>query len=540
MNLTLGEIAAACGGKLVLQGDKASVNSCVSSVDVDSRKVEAGGVFIATVGEQVDGHRFIVPVFAQGGILAVTQKTPEQVETEHGCKASEWGSYVLVEDTLQALKEIGEAYRKKLHTKIVGLTGSSGKTTTKEFIAGVLAERYRVLKTEGNYNNEIGVPLTLLRIRDEHEVAVVEMGISDFGEMHRLSKMARPNVCVITNIGQSHLKDLKSRDGILKAKSEIFDFMAEDGEICFNGEDDKLSTLKEIKGHKPHFFGLGENPLEEVVAEEIVCHGLEGSDAILRLEGRVAASINGAKEQPACEKAGETPSVRVPIHVPQPGIHMVLNAAAAACVAGLFGLTGDEIRAGIARVGAVGGRTNIIRLPQYTLVDDCYNANPESMRAAIDLLALAETKKVAILGDMFNLGEDYDKLHGQMGIHAVEAGIDHIICVGEASQHMFQAAMDEVKKAGSNKAENNTVENNTAENNKVENSKAEGAEPSSGSRAGEESQQPVIMYFPHRQALLERLSSHIDELIPEGSTVLIKASHGMEFTEVLDFLRSRS
>ena len=499
MNLTLGEIAAACGGKLVLQGEKASIDSCVSSVNVDSRKVEADGVFIATVGEQVDGHRFIVPVFAQGGILAVTQKTPEQVETEHGCKASEWGSYVLVEDTLQALKEIGEAYRKKMHTKIVGLTGSSGKTTTKELIAGVLAERYRVLKTEGNYNNQIGVPLTLLRIREEHEVAVVEMGISDFGEMHRLSKMARPDVCVITNIGQSHLKDLKSRDGILKAKSEIFDYMAEGGEICLNGEDDMLSTLKEIKGHKPHFFGLGGNPLEEVVAEEIACHGLEGSDAILRLQGRVAA-----RSQEHRGEVGPTASVRVPIHVPQPGMHMVLNAAAAACVAGLFGLTGEEIRAGIARVAAVGGRTNIIRLPGYTLVDDCYNANPESMRAAIDLLALAETKKVAILGDMFNLGEDYDKLHGQMGIHAVEAGIDHIICVGEASQYMFQAAMDEAEKAGSSKEESS------------------------------------ILYFPHRQALLERLSFHIEELIPEGSTVLIKASHGMEFAEVLEFLRSRS
>ena len=507
MNLTLGEIAAACGGKLVLRGKEVNIDSCVSSVDIDSRKVENGGVFIAAVGEQVDGHKFIVPVFAGGGILAVTQKTPEQVETEHGCKASEWGSYVLVEDTLQALKDIGEAYRKKLHTKIVGLTGSSGKTTTKEFIAGVLSQRYCVIKTDGNYNNEIGVPLTLLRIRDEHEAAVVEMGISDFGEMHRLSKMARPDICVITNIGQSHLKDLKSRDGILKAKSEIFDYMAEDGEICLNGEDDKLSTLKEIKGHKPHFFGLGGNPAEEVAAEEIVCHGLEGSDAVLRLEGRAAM-----RNEEQSEGIGRLASVQVPIHVPQPGMHMVLNAAAAACVARLFGLNGEEIRAGIAGVAAVGGRANIIPLPQYTLVDDCYNANPESMRAAIDMLALAETKKVAVLGDMFNLGEDYDKLHGQMGAHAVEAGIDYIICVGEASQHMYRAAMDEAEKA----------------------------EQCCDPQEGEQSRQPVILYFPHRQALLEMLSSHREELIPEGSTVLIKASHGMEFAEVLEFLRSKA
>ena len=493
MNLTLGEIAQACGGKLILQGEKADIDLQVSSVDVDSRKIDAGGVFIATVGEQVDGHKFIVPVFAKGGILAVTQKTPEQVEAEQGCPASAWGNYLLVEDTLQALKDIGEAYRKKLSTKIVGLTGSSGKTTTKELIAGVLAERYRVIKTEGNYNNEIGVPLTLLRIREEHEVAVVEMGISDFGEMHRLSKMARPDVCVITNIGQSHLRDLKSRDGILKAKSEIFDYMAEDGEICLNGEDDKLSPLTEIKGHRPHFFGLGGNSAQEVVAEDVVCHGLEGSDAVLRM----AVSADGKKEP-----------IRVPIHVPQPGRHMVLNAAAAACVAAIFGLTGDEIREGIEKVAAVNGRTNIIHLSRYTLVDDCYNANPESMRAAIDLLALAETDKVAILGDMFNLGEDYDKLHGQMGVHAVEAGIDHIICVGEASHFMYGAALEKAKELETKEGLQSAF------------------------------RLPVILYFPNRAALMEKLTSSMEEMIPTGSTILIKASHGMEFAEVLRFLKN--
>lgn len=573
MNLTLGDIAAACKGKLVLRGKEAVLDRRVSSVDVDSRKVAAGGVFIATLGERVDGHKFIVPVFARGGILAVTQKTPEEVEAEHGCKAEEWGSYLLVEDTLRALREIGEAYRRKLHTKIVGLTGSSGKTTTKEFIAGVLGERYRVMKTEGNYNNEIGVPLTLLGIRDEHEVAVVEMGISDFGEMHRLSKMARPDVCVITNIGQSHLKDLKSRDGILKAKSEIFDFMAEDGEICLNGEDDKLITLKEVKGHKPHFFGLGTNPEEEVAAEEIVCHGLEGSDVVLRMDvaqtmdvGRAreaagqtvdagkaceaamdAGRVCGAAGQTVdegkaceaamdagraceaagqavqadrtCEAAGQTTCagracedvehIRVAVHVPQPGRHMVLNAAAAACVARLFGLTGEEIRSGIAKVASVGGRANLIKVNGYTLIDDCYNANPESMRAAIDLLALADTKKVAILGDMFNLGEDYDKLHGQMGIHAVDAGIENIICVGEASKFMYEAAVKRAEETGKNRVPD--------------------------SQWGEAS--VSITYFPDRQALLERLSD--SNLIPEGSTILVKASHGMEFAEVLESLRLR-
>ncbi len=482
MDLTVREIAAAGGGKLVL-GNGRSGEERVSGVVIDSRKAEAGGAFIATIGEKTDGHRYITDVFAKGGILAVTQKTPEQVEAEYGCKAREWGSYLLVEDTLQALQRIAEAYRRKLSVKVVGLTGSSGKTSTKEFIASVLGRKYRVYKTQGNLNNEIGVPLTLLGIRRE-EIAVVEMGISDFGEMHRLSKMARPDVCVITNIGQSHLKDLKNRDGILKAKSEIFDFMAQEGQICLNGEDDKLCTLTEVKGHRPHFFGLGGNPCEEVTAEQIV-GSLQGSDATLTF------------------RRGKDAYLRQPVYVPLPGTHMVLNAAAAACVGSLFGLTGEEIRAGIADVMPVEGRANIIHGKHYTLIDDCYNANLESMRAAIHMLALADTEKVAILGDMFNLGPDSHELHEQVGRHALEAGVDHVICVGEEAQFLFRAAHE-----------------------------AEALCQAKGLPAGR------VTLFPDRQSFLEALRINREELVPEGSTVLIKASHDMKFVEILDFLRT--
>ncbi|MCM1056852.1 MAG: UDP-N-acetylmuramoyl-tripeptide--D-alanyl-D-alanine ligase [Firmicutes bacterium] len=563
MNLSVREIVEACGGKLVLGGaqttrrretvdERGNANEqeiisvqrnigmqekqlpqeeerhprteiCdtrVSSVVIDSRKVEAGGVFIAVPGERVDGHRFVSQAFAAGVCLAVVQKTPEQVQEETGADCSRWGSYVLVEESLQALKDIAEYYRRKLDIPIVGITGSVGKTSTKEFIAGVLAEKLKVLKTEGNFNNEIGVPLTLLRIREEHEAAVVEMGISDFGEMHRLSKMVRPDICVITNIGQCHLENLKTRDGILKAKSEIFDFMSEDGEICLNGEDDKLSSLREVKGRKPHFFGLGGNPLEEVAAGNIESHGLWGSDAVLQLRGEIlnltlkndkgdillgAVRLRGIglcrreaadRDVRVREAAGE--AVELPIHVPLPGVHMVLNAAAAACVAGLFGLEPEEIRRGIAGIEPVSGRNHLIRLPEYTLIDDCYNANPASMRAAIDLLAMADTKKVAILGDMFELGEDSDALHAGVGEYAVTAGIDRLICVGENSRHTFHAAVEH----------------------------------------GPEAIQPV--YFPDREALLKALEEKQEEYIPKGSTVLIKASHGMEFTEVLKFLQERS
>lgn len=476
MNLSIFEIERACGGTLVRNGVDGEAQ--VSSVVLDSRQVEKDGVFIATVGERVDGHRFIADVFRQGASLVIVEKTPEQVEAEHGVPASDWKSYLCVKDSFQALKDIAEYYRSKLTIPVVGITGSVGKTSTKEFIAGVLAEKYRVLKTEGNFNNEVGLPLTLLRIRPEHEAAVVEMGISDFGEMHRLSKMARPNICVITNIGQCHLENLKTRDGILKAKTEIFDFMAEDAEVCLNGEDDKLRTVTEVKGKKPHFFGLGEFP-EEVYADHIKSKGLWGSDAVLHL--------CGSREE----------SAEVPVEIPLPGVHMVTNAAAAACVAGLLGLTSKQIAEGIAGVSAIGGRNHLIRLPEYTLIDDCYNANPVSMKAAIDLLTMADTCKVAILGDMFELGEDSDAMHAQVGAYAAQRGIDRIYCVGENSRHMYESALQSVR--------------------------------------GQE-----VRYYITREALLEDIDKNRETILPEGCTVLIKASHGMKFTEVLERLKELS
>ena len=484
MNLSLCEIEDASGGTLVLQGTDGKGQ--VSSVVIDSRLVTTGGVFLATVGERVDGHRFIADVYAKGASLVITEKTPEQVEAEHGIKADDWGSYLLVKDSLQALKDIAEYYRSKLTIPIVGITGSVGKTSTKEFIAGVLSEQYQVLKTEGNFNNEIGVPLTLLRIRPEHEAAVVEMGISDFGEMHRLSKMARPNICVITNIGQCHLENLKTRDGILKAKTEIFDFMAKDGEVCLNGEDDKLRTVTEVNGKKPHFFGLGAFP-EEVFADEIQGKGLWGSDAMLHMK-----NVQG--------NAQEAADMVTPIHVPLPGVHMVINAAAAACVARILGLNSEQIAEGIGKVSAIGGRNNLIRLPHYTLIDDCYNANPVSMKAALNLLAMADTEKVAILGDMFELGSNSDTLHAEVGAYAVQKGIDRIYCVGENSRHMYEGAQKDVSKARTE-------------------------------------EQQMIRYYATREELLEDLAKNQETLIPEGCTVLIKASHGMVFTEVLEYLK---
>ncbi len=472
MNLTIGEIKHATGGTLVVRGADESVQ--VDSVVLDSRLATAGGVFVATPGERVDGHSFIGQVFEKGVSLVVTQKKPEDIPQ---IPEESWGTYLLVEDSFEALRRIARAYREKLTIPVVGITGSVGKTSTKEFIAGVLGEKYKVLKTEGNYNNDIGVPLTLLRIRDEHEIAVVEMGISDFGEMTLLSSIAKPTVAVITNIGQCHLENLGDRDGVLKAKTEIFGHMDPDGEVCLYGGDDKLLTVKEVHGKRPHFFGLGESEKEEVRMENVRSRGLSGSDGLLKIELK-----------------GKEPR-EIKVRVPLAGKHMVINASAAACVGAVIGLTPEEIAAGIENMKEIGGRNRIIDCENYTIIDDCYNANPVSMRSSIDLLRMGRGKKVAILGDMFELGGTTDEMHEGVGVYAIEAGVQILICVGKTSFHMYEGA---VRTRGS----------------------AEG-----------------IYYYKEKAELIRALQDERRRLIPDDSSILVKASHGMQFPEIVEILK---
>ncbi len=497
-NMSLYQIAAACKGQLVLPpfsdsekpdcskagGKEADItvtaDTEVTSAVLDSRQVTEGALFFAVPGERVDGHKFIGSAYGKGACCVVTRKTPQQVEDEYGIPADSWGAYILVEDTLSALKDIAAYYRSTLDIPFVGITGSVGKTSTKEFIAGVLSEKYHVLKTEGNFNNEIGVPLTILRIRKEHQAAVVEMGISEFGEMSRLSRIVRPNVCVITNIGQCHLENLKTRDGILKAKTEIFDYMAEDAQVCLNGDDDKLRTVTQVKGRPVHFFGLGDDPGKEVYAADVVSKGLFGSEAVLHMKSAGAGTVPEQQE------------ITLPVKVSLPGIHMVANAAAAACVGQLLGLSQEQIVEGIRKVEPVSGRSHLISLEKYTLIDDCYNANPVSMRAALDLLNMADNQKIAILGDMFELGADSDRMHRRTGEYAATAGIDRIICIGENARHIYEGACE------------------------------------AGGRE--------CVYFATKGDFLEAYGLEREELLPEDSTILIKASHGMAFEEIVKML----
>ncbi len=448
-NMTVQNIAFACKG--TLSGNEKSGREA-SCVVIDSRKMEEDGIFIATKGERVDGHDFIAQVAEKGALAVVCEKVPEN------CKVP----YILVKDSFKALCDIAEFYRKQLTIPVVGITGSVGKTSTKEMIASVLSEGFKVLKTEGNFNNEIGLPLTVLRIRPEHEVAVLEMGISDFGEMHRLSQIARPDICVMTNIGQCHLENLGTREGILKAKSEIFDFMNPEGHILVNGDDDMLCKVKAKGNSRLLHFGL--NPSNEIFASGVMNKGLLGSEAVVHMDLEV-----------------------FPIEIPLPGGHMVYNALAAATVGSCLGLSREQIQKGIAAVSAVGGRSHVISLSQYTVIDDCYNANPVSMKAAIDLLDMAIGRKVAVLGDMFELGEHENEMHGEVGAYAAQKGIDVIVCVGKLSSHMYEAAKQQSGKA---------------------------------------------YYFETRDEMIQELAG----ILQPGDSILVKASHGMQFEKVVEYL----
>lgn len=467
-NMTLENMAAACGGRLILPagwGDGQETGRDprllreAAAVVLDSRQAGRDSVFVAVNGERVDGHRFIPDVFTRGALGVVCEKLPECPD----------GPCILVEDSLRALRQIGAFYRRQLPVRVVGITGSMGKTSTKEFVASVLAEKFRVHKTKGNYNNEIGVPLTVLSMPEETQTAVLEMGINHFGEMHRLSEIAAPNLVVMTNIGQCHLEYLGSREGILKAKSEIFDFMAEDGLVFVNGDDDLLSALGPVKGRKPVTFGRGEN--NDIRALRVENRGLRGSEALI-------------------DAAGELFWVSIPL----PGEHMVYNALAAAAVGSALGMTAQEIARGIASVQPTGGRSHIIETEDMVLIDDCYNANPASMEAALDLLSSAQGRTVAVLGDMFELGENEAALHERVGRYAVQKGIDCILTAGSLGERLAAAAAKEAEKEGNKGC--------------------------------------LIRSFADREELQEALPG----LLQSRDTVLIKASHAMGFEKLVEAL----
>lgn len=464
--MTLRNITEACSGTYV--GSLESMSDTVAGVVIDSRQVKQDYLFIPIKGEKVDGHKFIPDVFEKGAIAVLS---------EHALKDPA-GPYILVDSTTEAMKKIARFYRERLQIKVVGITGSVGKTSTKEMISSVLSQKYSVLKTAGNFNNEIGLPLTIFHIRAEHEVAVLEMGISDFGEMHRLAEMANPDICVITNIGLCHLENLHTRDGILKAKTESFDHLRPNGIAILNGDDDKLCTQKMVNGQPAIFYGIGqEAALDEagqkmaeksIYATDIENLGFEGMKAVIH-----------------------TPAGEFQAQIPIAGEHNVYNALAATAVGLQMGLTLEEIQAGIAAVETISGRTNFLEVHGMTVIDDCYNANPVSMAASIDVLSHAAGRNIAVLGDMGELGADEKALHYGVGKVVGEKKIQTLFAAGTLAKEYADAAQ--------------TVNPDCD-----------------------------VHYFADRESMTKELLSYVKE----GDTILVKASHFMEFPKVVEALKN--
>ena len=463
-NMSLKNIAMACEGTYV--GDEALADKVICGAVIDSRLVEEDYLFIPIKGERVDGHNFIPQVFEKGACCVLSEKDLENPA----------GPYIRVKSSEDALKKIAAFYRQSLPVKVVGITGSVGKTSTKEMIASVVAQKFMVHKTAGNFNNEIGLPLTVFGIRAEHEVAILEMGISDFDEMHRLSAVANPDICVITNVGLCHLENLGTRDGVLKAKTECFDHMRAGGLAILNGDDDKLSTKKMVNGRETVFYGFDAEPkLDEagaamaekaIYATNVVNLGFEGMQALVH-----------------------TPQGVFQANITIPGEHNVYNALAATAVGLELGLTVEEIQKGIAEAKTIAGRTNLLKANGYNVIDDCYNANPVSMEAALDVLSHAKGRTIAVLGDMGELGEDEKALHFGVGKCVAEKKIHTLFAAGELAAEYKNGV--------------ESVENDCK-----------------------------VFHFRERDDMITELLSYVRE----GDNILIKASHFMDFPKVVEAL----
>ncbi len=398
MNLRVSEIAKALNFKLECE-------NLITRVSIDSRDVDENTLFFAIKGERFDGHDFINDVAEKGVGAIVSHKKVE-------CTAP----VILVEDTKQAFLDFASFYRMSMpNLLVVGLTGSVGKTTTKEMTACVLSQKNKTLKTEGNLNNEIGMPRTLFRLDRSYGSAVIEMGMDNAGQISALSKSCKPDCAIITNVGVSHIENLGSRDGILKAKLEILDGLKKGSPLFLNGDNDKLSTVKN-DDYKVIFFGI-ENKNCDVLAEDIKEIGL--STEFTAVKGEIKQKIT----------------------IPTVGIHNVYDALAAFAVGIEYDISPEDVAKGLENYEPSGMRQRIKEANGITVIEDCYNASPDSQKAGLNsLLKIAKGRKIAVLGDMLELGTYSETAHRNVGEYAAECEIDALYTYGKESEFMADSA----------------------------------------------------------------------------------------------------
>lgn len=417
------------GGQGQLEGGCLKETTC-DGFSIDSRTVKKNDLFFALSGPHFDGHAFVADALERGGMGAVVSRAVFQARREAWRSLSKTHGFILVEDPLSALQSLAKWHRRRFDVPVVGVTGSNGKTTTKEMAAAILARRGAVLKTEGNFNNHIGLPLTLLRLNHTHTAAVVEMGINQRGEMPLLCKIAQPTIGLITNIGPAHLEGLGSLEGVSAEKGLLFEAIKSKGAAIINQDDPFLAPWK-ARVPRSWTFGLSSGPKSaDITADHIVLKKDHSTFTLHQNRAETSASIR----------------------LPVPGKHHVSNALAASAVAASLGFNLEAVSEGLGCFQSLPQRTEILDAEKCTILFDAYNANPASVKAALDLLAgtpLPSGKRIAVLGDMLELGDFSDAAHVEIGKYAANKGIDRLIAVGRYADQIAAGARE-----GSMKTEN--------------------------------------------------------------------------------------
>ena len=453
--ITIDEIIKATGGRCVRRCSE----EMITGVRHDSRECGRGDLFVCIKGPNRDGHSFIPQTLEQGCRTYL-------ISDESLLPADADLNAILVDDTVYAMGELAKYYLDQLDLIRVAVTGSVGKTSTRDMIWYVLNEKFKCGRNLKNYNNDVGLPISIFTLDDSYRAVVLEMGMSDFGEIDRLAEIVRPQIGVITNIGVAHMQNLGSRDGIFRAKMEVTNHLrpADEGGTMVFVYDDEYRNRERTAGDYESLF-VGTNGKSDFILSDIEDHGIDG--VTFHLEHREIARQ---------------------IHIPVPGRHNAYNAAVATAVGERLGESPEEIMAGLEKVELTGRRLRILRGDRWTVIDDTYNASPDSMKAALKVLQQSSAgRRVAILGEMYELGDQTEKLHFGVGVFARSCGIDQLIAIGPLAKNI-----------------------------------ADGA-------AGGETRTD---YFPTKEAFLKKK----DSLLETGDLILVKASRGMQMEEIVSAL----
>ena len=401
LELNLQEIVKATKGALLKEADVKEIKA----VSTDTRKIEEGTMFIALKGENFNGNNYVLDAFNKGAKIAIVDEVKCDLN-----ELKEDVALIKVQNTGRALMDLAKFYREKLGLKVVGITGSAGKTSTKDLVAAVLSDKYKVFKTKGNFNNEIGLPLMILELDSTYDVAILEMGMRGLGQIKELAEIASPDLGIITNIGISHIEILKTRENILKAKMEIATFFDKNNTLVVCGNDDFLGALPEAK-YKIVKTGVGEN--FEIGAKNIALEELSSKFTV----------YDGEKEEE--------------FSLDMPGEHNISNLMLGIAIAKELGVSFEEMKRGLKNIEATSMRLELIKKDGFSILNDCYNSSPVAVKSAIDVMKNIEGKRrIAVLGTMRELGHKSEEAHMEIGKYAKENGIEKVLCFGDFSENI--------------------------------------------------------------------------------------------------------